>query len=64
MPMSERTKLILEESRQNHSSLMHESRANEQNTHNIARLSGVRKYDGEDPIEAASAEVILNLNNG
>lgn len=60
---SNRTQLILDETLQNHASQMHESRANEQNVHNLARLSGQRKYDKEDPIEAANTDLILSLSN-
>ena len=55
----DRTDLILSESYQNHSSLMHGTRANEQSAHNIARHSSVRKFDQVDPVEAAAVEVII-----
>ena len=42
--------------------LMVESRGNTMSSHNIVRLSGARKFNQEDPIEAASAEMILQKN--
>ena len=51
--------LIMEDEARAHSALMHESRANSQSAHNIVRHSGARKFNQEDPIEAASAEMIL-----
>ena len=49
----------LQESLYSHSDLMHDTRANVQSAHNILRHSGVRKYNEEDPIEAAAVEMIL-----
>ncbi len=39
--------------------LMHEASANAQSAHSIVRHSGARKFNQEDPIEAAAAEMIL-----
>lgn len=50
---------VLHESARSHSDLMHDTRANVQSAHNILRHSGVRKYNEEDPIEAAAVEMIL-----
>jgi len=50
---------LLEEGQLSHQSLMHEARANSQSAHNIVRHSGARKFNQEDPIEAAAAEKIL-----
>jgi len=51
---------ILEESMASHSSLMAETRGNTQGSNSIIRFSGARKYNQEDPIEAAATEMILN----
>lgn len=51
--------LILEESMRAHSSLMTESRGNTISAHSIVRHSGARKFNQEDPIEAAATEMIL-----
>lgn len=50
---------ILHEALRSHSDLMHDTRGNVQSAHNILRHSGVRKYNEEDPIEAAAVEMIL-----
>ena len=55
----ERAEITLSEAIGSHSSLMHETRANEQSAHNLARHSAWRNFDQEDPIEAAAVEVIL-----
>ena len=57
----DRANLVLSESLQNHSSLMHGTRANEQSAHNIGRHSSIRKFDKEDAIEAAAVETILRI---
>ena len=57
----DRTELILAASADSYQSLMHEEEANAQNSSNIARHSGVRKYDGEDPIESMAGAKILKL---
>lgn len=51
---------ILEESMSAHSALMAETRGNSQGSHSIVRFSGARKFNQEDPIEAAATEMILN----
>ena len=51
--------MILEESLMSHSALMHETRANAQSAHSIVRHAGARKYNMEDPLEAAATEKIL-----
>jgi hypothetical protein len=51
---------ILEESMAAHSALMLETRANSGGAHSIVRFSGARKFNQEDPIEAAATEMILN----
>ena len=58
----DRCSLVLEESMQAHSALMAETRGNAQTAHNIVRLSAARKFNQEDPIEAAAAEMILQKN--
>ena len=51
---------ILEEAMAAHSALMTETRANAGGAHSIVRYSGARKFNQEDPIEAAATEMILN----
>ena len=51
--------LTLEESMQTHSALMAESKGNAMSAHSIVRHSAARKFNQEDPIEAAAAEMIL-----
>lgn len=51
---------LLEESAGVHTALMAESRGNAQSAHSIVRHSAARKFNQEDPIEAAAAEMILN----
>ena len=53
---------ILEELLQAHNALMTETRGNAQSAHSIIRHSGARKFNQEDPIEAAAAEMILQKN--
>ena len=55
--------LVLKESIESHSSLMHEERANEQSANNVLRHSSVRKYNEVDPMESAAVEKILG-NSG
>lgn len=50
---------VLEEGAQSHQALMGESRANALNAHSVVRHSAARKFNQEDPIEAAAAEMIL-----
>lgn len=54
------TTILLEEGLKLHQSLMAETRANEQSAHSIVRHSGARKFNQEDPIEAATVEMILS----
>lgn len=54
--------MVFQSSMESHAALMHDSRANEQNAHSIARHSAVRKFDQVDPIEAAAVEMILGLS--
>ena len=51
--------LLLEQDMGAHDALMQEAGGNIQSAHNIVRHSGARKYNQEDPIEAAAAEKIL-----
>ena len=39
-----------------------ETRANGSSAHSVMRHSGARKYNQEDPIEAAATEMILSKN--
>jgi len=52
---------IFEEDMQAHGNLMTETVANGQHVHNLARNVGVKKYHQVDPIEAATAEVVLRI---
>lgn len=49
----------LEEATGAHTALMTESRGNAMSAHSIVRHSAARKFNQEDPIEAAAAEMIL-----
>jgi hypothetical protein len=51
--------LILEGMMEGHEALLAETVANAETAHSIVRFSGARKFNREDPLEAASAEVIL-----
>lgn len=55
--------MLLDEQEGAFDALMHESSANTSHANNIVRLSGARKFNQEDPIEAASAEMILQKND-
>ena len=55
----ERAELIVSESMEGHTSLMHNTRANEQSVFNIARNSSVKKFNEVGPIQAAAAEMIM-----
>lgn len=44
--------------------LLHESGANASSAHSIVRHSAARKFNQEDPIEAACAEMILKKSAG
>lgn len=52
--------LTLESELQAHTSLMTESRGNSGSVHNVTRHASARKFNQEDPIEAASVEMILS----
>lgn len=54
------TSILLEEGLKNHQALMTETRANAASSHSIVRHSGARKFNQEDPIEAATVEMILS----
>lgn len=54
--------LILVEGLQSHQAGMAEARANAESAHSIVRHSGARKFNQEDPIEAAATEMILQPN--
>ena len=51
--------LLLESSAGAFDSLFQESGGNIQGSHSIVRYSGARKFNQEDPIEAAATEMIL-----
>ena len=51
--------LILESLMQDHEGALAETAANAETAHSIVRLSGARKFNREDAMEAAAAEVIL-----
>lgn len=51
--------VLLESVMKTHEAIITETEVNAENAHNIVRLSGARKFNREDPIEAAAAEVIL-----
>lgn len=51
--------LLLTEQMSSFDALQHEAAANAQSSHSIVRHSGARKFNQEDPIEAAAAEMIL-----
>lgn len=51
--------LLLDEQQASFDALMHESTANGATAHNVVRLSAARKFNQEDPIEAAATEMIL-----
>ena len=52
--------LLLETQFEAFDTLMTESAGNAQGAHSIVRYSGARKFNQEDPIEAAATEMILN----
>ena len=54
--------LLLDEQQGSFDALAHESSANIQSANNIVRMSAARKFNQEDPIEAAAAEMILQKN--
>lgn len=51
--------LLLDEQMGAFDALMHEVTANASSANSIVRHSGARKFNQEDPIEAAAAEMIL-----
>lgn len=51
--------IVLESIVETHEGLMADVTANSEMAGNIVRLSGARKFNREDPIEAAAAELIL-----
>lgn len=56
--------LLLDEWSQGHTSAVHETANNAASAHSIVRHSAARKFNQEDPIEAAAAEMILQKNTG
>ena len=52
----------LEEEALAHTASMTEARANATSGHSIVRHSAARKFNQEDPIEAAAADMILQEN--
>lgn len=56
------SQLVLEGSMEAHTEQMHEARGNASSSDNIVRHSAARKFNQEDPIEAAAAEMILDLS--
>lgn len=59
---SDTLELLLEQDMGAHDAMMQEHRGNSESAHNIVRHSGARKFNQEDPIEAAAAEMILQKN--
>lgn len=59
---SDSLELLLEQDMGAHDVMMQEHRGNAESAHNIVRHSGARKFNQEDPIEAAAAEMILQKN--
>ena len=51
--------LLLDEQMGAYDALMHEASANAASAHSIVRHSAARKFNQEDPIEAAATEMIL-----
>lgn len=51
--------LLLEAQMGTFDGLMAETTANAQGAHSVVRFSGARKFNQEDPIEAACVEMIL-----
>jgi hypothetical protein len=54
--------LLLEQDMASHDAMMQEHRGNVESAHSIVRHSGARKFNQEDPMEAAAAEMILQKN--
>ena len=55
--------MLLDEEMGAFDSLMQETIGNAQGAHSIVRYSGARKFNQEDPIEAAATEMILQKNS-
>lgn len=53
--------LLLDEQFESHDLSIHEALSNGESAGSIVRHSAARKFNREDPIEAASAEMILRL---
>ncbi len=51
--------LLLESEVETNESIMAEISANAESAHSVVRHSGARKFNREDPLEAAAAEKIL-----
>lgn len=56
------SELLLETAGESHIELMAEQKGNSAAAHSIVRFSAARKFNQEDPIEAAAAEMILQPN--
>lgn len=52
--------MLIEQGMAAHQSMMTESRGNSAGAHSIVRYSAARKFNREDPIEAAAAEMVLS----
>ena len=53
--------LLLDSAMETHEGLMAEIAANSETAAEIVRVSAARKFNREDPIEAAAAETILKI---
>jgi len=51
--------VLLESEVETHEAIMAEIAANAESAHSVVRHSGARKFNREDPMEAAAAEKIL-----
>ena len=51
--------MLLEQDMGAHDTMMQEHRGNSESAHSIVRHSAARKFNQEDPIEAAATEMIL-----
>jgi hypothetical protein len=58
----DRAGLIFSSLAETHESLTTEIAANEESANSLVRHTGAQKFQREDPIEAASAEMILQYN--
>ena len=52
--------MLIEQGMAAHQAMMTESRGNSAGAHSIVRFSGARKFNREDPMEAAAAEMALS----